>query len=261
MRRTTIVPLTVVLALALAAAGFAQGTDTKPPASYPGKTDAKPPASQAQAQTPAQASSPSQPAQPEPSSLEAQLKANAQVDAKPSKLEAIRRKGAQTSANARSKADAKLATAAHKVDGDASAQGEAKVAGRLAAEFGMTPEDLTAEHQLLGGSWGELMIAHSLIANSTTEVTAEELFSLHKDGTGWGQIAAGLGLHLGEAVSAAQAEAKVASGVAKADGKVAVIHGEGARAGVAANAGTQVGAPVAGAARAGVGVGGVKIKP
>ena len=259
MRRTTIVPLTVVLTLALAAAGFAQETGTKPPASYPARTDARPPASQAQ--SPAQASPPSQPAQPEPSSLEAQLKANAQVDANaPSKLETIRRKGAQTSANARSKADAKLTAVAHKVDGDATAQGEAKVAGRLAAEFGMTPEQITAEHQALGCSWGELMIAHSLMANSTTDVTAEELFSLRKDGTGWGQIAAGLGLHLGEVVSAAQAEAKVASGLAKADGKVAVIHGEGARAGVAANAGTQVGAPVAGA-RAGVGVGGVKIKP
>ena len=47
----------------------------------------------------------------------------------------------------------------------------------------------------------------------------------------WAQIASGMGLKLGEVLNAAKAEAKVAKGLAKADGKVAVVHGSGSKAG------------------------------
>ena len=86
---------------------------------------------------------------------------------------------------------------------------------------------------------------------------------MQKTGMGWGEIAAGLGLNLGETVSAVQSEGKVAGGTVKADGKIAVAHGEGAKAGlglgVKTNAATQAGGAKVGAT-AGVGAG-VKIKP
>jgi len=178
-------------------------------------------------------------------------------------LMTIKDKGAKVSATARAKADAKLEAAAKKANDEATKNGDEKVAARLAGEFGATAEAMMSEKQTLDASWGELMIAHSLDANTKTEVTVAQLFELRKEGTGWGQIAAGLGLKLGDCVSAAQAEAKVAAGLAKADGKVAVIHGEGARAGVGANAGTNAGlnaGAVHASTQTGLGVG-VKIKP
>jgi hypothetical protein len=62
-------------------------------------------------------------------------------------------------------------------------------------------------------------------------------------------------------VSAVRAESAVASGAAHADGKVATIHGEGARAGLGVGAGMNDGAHGASAAaHAGVGAG-IRIKP
>jgi hypothetical protein len=248
MTKITLWTLAAALSLAPAAPTFAQSTAA---------------GGQAQGQASGQA---------EMKPIEANATADAQAQASADamletqkRLEAVKSKGAKVSADARAKADAKLAASAKKADDEARARGDASVAERLAVEFGMTTDALMAEKQELGCSWGQLMIAHSLDANTNTEITVAQIFELHKEGTGWGQIAAGLGLKLGEVVSAAQAEARVATGLAKADGKIAVIHGEGARAGVGANAGANAGTRAGGTqvgtnAGAGVGVG-IKVKP
>jgi hypothetical protein len=145
-------------------------------------------------------------------------------------------RAAKTSTAARAKAEQKLDAAAKRVD-DVAAKGEAQVANRLAKEFNVTAEAMTQEKAELNTSWGQLMIAHTLDANAKSDATAAQLVELHAQGMGWGPIAAGLGLSLGDAVAAANAEQKVAAGTAQADGKVAVIHGEGARAGLGMNAG------------------------
>lgn len=188
---------------------------------------------------------------------QADAQATGQVDAQ--KLEKIREKGAKVSARTRAKAEAKLEVSAAKVNEEAMKNGDAKIASQLASEFGMTAEALLQEKQQLGTTWGELMIAHTLDANSKADVTAQELMQLKMQDCGWGQIAAGLGLKLGEAVSAVRAESQVATGLAKADGKVAVIHGSGAVAGVGAVAGAGAGAKAGGASvgadvKTGVGV-------
>jgi len=167
-------------------------------------------------------------------------------------IESIKAKGAKVSAKARGRAEARLAATAKRVN-ELANEGESKVSDRLATEFGMTAEALVQEKQTLDAGWGEIMIAHTLIANSSSNVTMEQLFELRHDGTGWGQIAAGMGFHLGEVVSAVNAESRVASGLAKADGSVAVVHGEGAKAGAHADVGARAGAQ-AGHAGAGVGV-------
>src|SRR5262249_59348004 len=87
---------------------------------------------------------------------------------------------------------------------------------------------------------GQLMVAHTLAANTTTGATVQQLVTMNKDGMGWGQIAAGLGLQLGSVVSGVNAESRVAHGLEKADGRVAAMRGEGARAGIGTNAGLGV---------------------
>ncbi|MBI5710510.1 MAG: hypothetical protein HZC42_09435 [Candidatus Eisenbacteria bacterium] len=152
----------------------------------------------------------------------------------------IEAKGAKVSAEARAKAEAKLEATAKRVDEDAT-RGEQTVAGRLAKEFGMTVQALLDEKSQLDLSWGQLMIAHTLEANAKADVTVQQLVEMHGDGMGWGQIAAGLGLKLGDAVSAVNSEGRVAAGEVRADGRVAVIHGEGARAGLGVGAGAGLG--------------------
>jgi colicin import membrane protein len=187
-------------------------------------------------------------------SANANLNANAEARAAvTAEAAAVREKGAKVSAKSRADAEAKLKAEADKVEGEAQGEGEAKVAARLASEFGMTAQALMDERQQLDASWGNLMIAHTLEANAKTDLTVEQMMALHAEGTGWGQIAAGLGLKLGECVSAVQSEGRVASGRSRADGRVAVIHGEGARAGLNAGLGLGHGrADVGAGAAAGV---------
>src|SRR5262245_38363360 len=210
---------------------------------------------QAQGQSTADASM-----QPVQTNTNANAAANvtAQVDAQHAR-EAIEKKAAKVSAQAKAKAETQLAATADQVDKRASIEGDATVATRLAAEFGMTPDALTAEKKALDVSWGQLMIAHTIDANTKSGVTVEQLVTMKKDGMGWGQIAAGLGLQLGSVVSGVNAESRVAHGLDKADGHVAVMRGDGAKLGAATGANAGIGVQ-AGKAGANVGAGlGVKL--
>jgi len=151
-----------------------------------------------------------------------------------SKRERIAARAAAVSAHAQQHADARLQTEAREVDRIAT-RGEAQVAGRLAADFGMLAGQMTSEKHALDASWGNLMIAHTLAANASAGLTASDLIEMKRSGMGWGQIAAGMGFKLGSVTSAVKAETKVAQGVAKADGHVAMIRAERER-NLAANA-------------------------
>src|SRR5436190_16728096 len=164
-----------------------------------------------------------------PTEAQASLIENTSADATLKKE--IEAQAAKTSAKTRARAETKLDATSKEVDAQAD-QDEPKVADRLSSEFGMTAEELTAQKSEAGASWGGLVIAHTLSANSSTTATVADLLTMHQDGMGWGEIAAGLGLNLGEAVSAVQSEGKVAAGTVKADGKVAIAHGPGAKAGL-----------------------------
>lgn len=186
--------------------------------------------------------------------LEATTLANAdahtEADAR-AKRAAIAQRGARISAKQRARAEARLGELAKRVD-QAAARGEGEVASRLAAELGIAAEVLVAQHDDWKLGWGEMTIAHTLAASAGDEVGVEQLIEMHQEGIGWGQIAAGLGMSLGQVVSAVRSEALVASGQARADGSVAVIRGE---RGVSAATGTSAGASAtrgAGAIGAGV---------
>jgi sRNA-binding protein len=276
MRTLTMLPIAAVLVVAVTtagtagAAGSADQGQSKPAVESQGKApagsqDKSPSQPAAESSAPAQSAPAEQPgsqSQAQASAMaQAQADAEAKIEARKT-MERIKERGAKVSSTARSKAESRIDAAATKTNEDAAANGSAAVATRLAGEFGMSPDQLKAEHEALGCSWGALMIAHSLDANTSTDVTAAQLVELNKEGTGWGQIAAGLGLKLGHVVSAVQAEGRVAAGLAKPDGKVAVIRSEG-RADVGAGAAASAAHGAGGAsatAQTGVGVG-VKIKP
>jgi len=173
-------------------------------------------------------------------------------------LQAIRDRAKHASAKSRATVDKRLSKVSAQMNADAKAKGEAGAAARVAPEFGMTGDALAAEATQFGGGLGEVIIAHTLIANSKTPVTMDQVFTLRKDGMGWGQIAQGMNLRVGEVVSAVMSEGKVAHGTVKADGKTAMIHSGSTQAGTHASlgAGVKAGHTGTGAATSvGVGVG------
>ena len=113
-------------------------------------------------------------------------------------------------------------------DIDRASVGETGVAGFLAADLGVSEEAITAEKRALGASWGDLTIAHTLAASDMQGMTAAQVLQLHDRGMGWGQVAAGLHFKLDDVVRAVNDESRVASGRAKADGKMTQIAGNGA---------------------------------
>ena len=168
-----------------------------------------------------------------PASVPATDQANAQAatatETANAKLAAIRDRAQATPEKDAKDTETKLDATKTSVDKEAAAKGDGVVAGRLATEFGMTSDALMAEKAQYNTGWGDLMIAHSLAANGTN-VTIDQLFQMRTtDNLGWGQIANGMGLKLGNVVSAVKSEGKVATGQSKGDGKVATMHGSNAK--------------------------------
>ena len=148
-------------------------------------------------------------------------------EAKP-ELEAIRTRAKTLPAKQDEATETKVGANIKSVDTEAAKEGS-KVPDRLAKQLGITPDALVAEKAKFNAGFGELMIAHLLLSNekSTSTVTLDDLFKLHQDGMGWGQIAHGMGLKLGDLVSAANSVERVATGKGKVDTKTPRIRGEG----------------------------------
>jgi len=119
--------------------------------------------------------------------------------------------------------DKRIRATVERINAQAAGKGQAAVAARLASEFSMTSEALLDEKAEPGFSWGEMVIAHTLLANSGDKVTFPDLVTLRSEGLGWGAIAFGLRFHLEDFEDAIKTEGKVAMGLSKADGKAAVI--------------------------------------
>jgi hypothetical protein len=139
------------------------------------------------------------------------------------RLKTIRDRAAKMPAKDREEIDKKLETNAKDVDVEAVTNGDATVADRFAAEFGVTSEALLAERTQYNVGWGEVMIAHTLLANAPGGTTIDQLYTMHADGMGWGQIAYGMGLRVGSVAAAMKTETLVARGTVKPHGKPAKI--------------------------------------
>lgn len=139
-----------------------------------------------------------------------------------SKLVEIRTRARGMQVSKSESVEKQLASSSKLVDTEAARLGDVPVRDRLAAEFGVTPEALTAQREQFGMGWGELMIAHTLLANAEG-VTIEQLHVLRQEGLGWGQLAHGVQLNTSGFVTAVKNEVSVARGTAKPDGKPAVV--------------------------------------
>lgn len=237
MKRNALIVLGSVVVLACAASAFAQSSD------------------------PASSTKPSSPStdQSATPAVSAETAAQAQVSQKAPvsnpAIDKVKERGMKASAKERTDVDKKLDLIEKEIQTESTTKGDGEVAGRISSEFGMTADAFTAERAQYGRGWGELMVAHTLMANAKTDATLADLFTMRSQGMGWGQIAAGMNLQLGEVVTAIKAEQRVAMGLEKGDGKPAMIASGSATTKVKANAKPSTKAEVK-ASAAGVGVGG-----
>ncbi|HTM01524.1 MAG TPA: hypothetical protein VL503_10430 [Candidatus Omnitrophota bacterium] len=111
--------------------------------------------------------------------------------------------------------DKRIRLTVERVNREASDQGQAKVASRLAREFHVSPDELFAEKAEQGLSWGEMMIAHTLMAHSDNPIDFGDLAALHEEGLSWAAIAFGMQYHLEDLEEWVKAEGKVAMGLPK----------------------------------------------
>jgi hypothetical protein len=189
-----------------------------------------------------------------PASAGAVMAVTANADADLAKqIQAVRANAAQVSGRVQQKAEARLRAISRSIDEVASRLGETQVAARMATEFGLSSVTARNEVEATGTTWGDWTIAHTLDASAGGNLDASDLLAMHEEGLGWGEISAGLMLDPSQAASAVQAELDVASGLARADGRVATIGSApgfgSASLGVTGGAGA-----AAGGAAAGVGV-------
>lgn len=168
-------------------------------------------------------------------------------------IEKVKERGQKVSAKERESVDKRLDEIERQIENEATSKGDAAVAGRIAGEFSMTADALTAERSQYSRGWGEILIAHTLAANVKSDATLADIYQMRNQGMGWAVIAHGLGLKLGDVVPAVKSEGRVALGLAKGDGKAATIHAStsaGAKAGAKVDAGK-----ASSSAGAGVGAG------
>ncbi len=135
-----------------------------------------------------------------------------------SKLAAVRARAEKAKPDEGKKEEQQLETAAKDLDTDAAQKGDAAIASRLATRFGLTTDELLADHSKLGGGWGEVLIAQTLISDSKSGLTIDQVEKLRSEGMGWGQIARGMGVKLGSVVRAVKSGAKPTTSGAKSNG-------------------------------------------
>lgn len=246
MRRFIVPSLTAMMILALTAAAAAEGNNVKAGGGTTvGTTTAPQPVNADGTQSQPSANDPA--ASAGANTTDEMSASTPDASKGDARQKAIRERAAKMSAKEREAVETKLQANEKDVDVEAVTNGDATVADRFAAEFGVTSEALLAERTQNNVGWGEVMIAHTLLANAPAGTTIDQLYALHADGMGWGQIAYGMGLRVGSFEGAVKTESMIARGTMKPDGKPPKIASStrvASAAGAHAHAGTaHVGAP------------------
>jgi hypothetical protein len=112
--------------------------------------------------------------------------------------------------------DKRVAATVERVNKQAESKGQTGMSARLASELGMSTEALLDEKGKHGFSWGEMVVAETLLANSAEPVKLADLATLRSEGLSWAAIAFGLGFHLEDFEDALKARGKVATSKPKA---------------------------------------------
>ena len=218
MKRSLLIPAFVVMALAGWELAYAQAPDNSGAApGTPGTTTST---------TTTTTTTPSAAPTPDATTTTTTTATTAAQTPPPSAAYlAARERGKAVTAKETANVDKQLTPVVKQVDDLAAKAGDATVAGRLASDFGVSSDALMAEKAKYNTGWGDLMIAHTLTSNTLTGVTLDEVMAMRTtDAMGWGAIASGLDLKLGNVVSGVKSEAKVAMGSSRADGKPAKIE-------------------------------------
>ena len=134
-------------------------------------------------------------------------------------LRAIRQRAGSMPVDARIDMDKRITATIERVNARAAAQSSSAVAARAAAEFSVTSETILEEKGTHGWSWGEVLVAHTLLANSTQGLTAQDLAALREDGFGWASIAYGLRFRMEDFEDALKEQGRVAMGLNQANEK------------------------------------------
>lgn len=117
----------------------------------------------------------------------------------------------------------KLEGTVRAIDKEASKKGDRLVMARMAVEFRTPAEAILAERTRLRAGWGELVVAHTLLASTPSGVTIDHLFEMREEGLGWGQISHGLGFNQKDVATAIRAEGRVIQGKSKPNGSPSPI--------------------------------------
>ena len=133
-------------------------------------------------------------------------------------LRAIRNRAGSMPVDARIDMDKRIAATIEHVNERAAGKSSSAVAARAAAEFSVTSESLLETKGTHGWSWGEILIAYTLLANSTQGVTLQDLADLREDGFGWASIAYGLQFRMEDFEDALKEQGRVAMGLNQAAG-------------------------------------------
>jgi hypothetical protein len=120
--------------------------------------------------------------------------------------------------------DKRVAATVERVNKQAEARGQSAMAARLASKLEMSTEALLDEKGKAGFNWGELVIAETLLANSTEAVKLSDLATLRGDGLSWAAIAFGLGFHIEDFEDAVKSQGKIAMGLSKPDAKTSTAE-------------------------------------
>jgi hypothetical protein len=111
--------------------------------------------------------------------------------------------------------DKRISATVERVNKQAQGKGQSAVAKRLAVEFSTTGDILLDEKADYSWSWGEVMVAHTLLAHSIKKVAVPDLATLRAGGLSWGAIAYGLEFRMEDFEEMLKAEGRVAMGLPK----------------------------------------------
>lgn len=135
-------------------------------------------------------------------------------------LAEVRERAESMPSDARRETDKRIAITVDRVNQEARDRGQATMTARLAAEFKVTAESLLDDKSEYSLSWGELVIAHTLLDNSHAGLGLVDLAQLRREGLGWGAIAFGLEFHMEDFEDMIKAEGRVAMGLSKTGANV-----------------------------------------
>jgi hypothetical protein len=128
-------------------------------------------------------------------------------------LPSIRQRASSMPIDARVDMDKRVASTVERVNQQARDQGTSVMVARLSAEFSVSKEILLEEKGNHGWSWGDIVIAYTLLANTSQGVTTQDLASLREDGLGWASIAYGLQFRMEDFEEAIKSRGRVATGL------------------------------------------------